>query len=124
MLLSSGATLPSCCLLGAVKGSPSPRCPGGWRLPGSQGLDLGLLICKEEAEVDLPAVVTVCPFAELALYFAITASSALLLRSVRPPAWEMGFMSREKCGHRGRVSASHCPGARRALQGWPRLTQG
>lgn len=58
------------------------------------------------------------------LCFAVTASFALLLRSVRPPAWEMGVISRQKCGHKDHVSASHCPRARRALQGWPMLTQG
>lgn len=38
-----------------------------WK-PGSQSLDFGLLVCKEEAVVELPAVVTVWWFAELALF--------------------------------------------------------
>lgn len=73
--------------------------------------------------VELPAVVMVWWFAELALFRCHRVLRAA--PEVGPPsAWEMGVISRQKCGHKDCVSASHRPRARRALQGWPMLTQG
>lgn len=48
--------------------------------------------------MDLSAAVTVQWFAELTRCFAVTASFVLLLWSVLPPAWEMGVISRQRCG--------------------------
>lgn len=55
-------------------------------------MDFGLLICKEQAVVDLSDVVMVWRFAELTWCFAVTASFAL------PPAWKMRVISWQRCG--------------------------
>lgn len=79
-----------------AKGGGGCLLPVDWQ-PGSQGLDSSLLICKEEAVVELPAVVTVWQFAELALFRCHRVLRAVL-RSVRPPAWEMGVISLRRVG--------------------------